>query len=72
MNIKQITTLETIDASDMPFESKLDQLKVYLDEGYEIVNFSCTHTIKQNTSNSHTEIKEPKVFINCSYLLNKK
>ena len=71
MEYKVVTINTEIDVKEELHETSIEKLGPLLKDGYKIVNFSCTHTVKNNQSSGDININPTKIFVVCSYLMSK-
>lgn len=69
MEYKVITIKERVEIDETPHENDLSKLKEWIDQGFIVQDFSCTHIPKQNNVFGDTEEKPTLMFMFCSYFL---
>lgn len=69
MEFKQISIREQFNIGDLPVENNISHLTELIEQGFKIINFSCTHIPRQNTTMADLEDKPTLVFQICTYFL---
>lgn len=69
MEYKVITIRERLEIGATSHENDLSKLKEWIEQGFIVQNFSCTHIPKQNNVFGDTEEKPTLLFMVSSYFL---
>lgn len=69
MEYKAITISKVITVGENPHEDSLEEIKPYLEKGYKLVNVSCSHEFRPNTTTQDNKIQPTLVFIITTYFL---
>lgn len=69
MKHKIITIKESFEVDKTPHENDMNPLNKWIEQGYTVQNFSCTHVPKQDNVFGDTKEKTTIIFMVCSYLL---
>lgn len=73
MEYKAVTFRKQIEVGETNHEDQITELTKYLDDGYTVINFSCTHNIKStgNMDATSSIVMPSLILIVYTYLLSK-
>ena len=71
MKYKTVTTKEIIKVMEEPHTSSIEEIQVYLNEGYKLINASASHQIRPDLTAGDFETRPTMIFIVTTYFLSK-